>query len=187
MGKKAFSLVELSIVIIIIGLLFVSVSAANSLIESSKIRNLFAEMNEYDAALVNFNNFYNLLPGDMDNARDYWGSDVDNGNGNGIIQACCGDADTGSSWSGAGEELDFWEHLLFADLITEGGGEDFDGKPSARYEGNVPGDNVPESVFKDVGFMASGDFLYVAYTDSRYLSIKYVHLLLSLHIILIKS
>lgn len=45
-------------------------SAANSLIESSKIRNLFAEMNEYDAALVNFNNF---LPGDMDNVSDYWG------------------------------------------------------------------------------------------------------------------
>ncbi|MBL6621739.1 MAG: prepilin-type N-terminal cleavage/methylation domain-containing protein [Rickettsiales bacterium] len=132
MGKKAFSLVELSIVIIIIGLLFARVSAGNSLIESAKIKNLFAEMNEYDSALVNFNNFYNLLPGDMDNARDYWGSDVDNGNGNGIIQACCGDPDRGSSWSGGGEELDFWEHLLFADLISEGAGENFDGKPSGH-------------------------------------------------------
>ncbi len=171
--KKAFSLVELSIVIIIIGLLFAGVSAGNSLIESAKIRNLFAEMNEYDAALVNFNTYYEVLPGDMSNARSYWGSDVDNGNGNGIIQACCGDPNTGSSWSGAGEELDFWEHLLFADLISEGAGENFDGKPRIRYEGNVPGDNVPESVFKDVGFMVSGDFLYVAYTDSTYYSIKY--------------
>jgi prepilin-type N-terminal cleavage/methylation domain-containing protein len=173
MSRKAFSLVELSIVIIIIGLLFSAVTAGNSLIESSKIRNLYAEMNQYDAALTNFNTHYNALAGDMINATSYWGSVVDNGNGNGIIQACCGDADTGSSWDGAGEEVDFWEHLLLADLIKEGNGENFDGKPRIKYEGNIPGDNVPEAIYKDVGFMPSGSHLFVAYTDSTYLSIKY--------------
>ncbi len=65
--KLAFSLIELSIVLIIIGLLVAGVTGGASLIQSARVRSAINDMNEWSR---NFHTFYaakERLPGDINN------------------------------------------------------------------------------------------------------------------------
>ena len=61
-----FSLIELSIVLIIIGLLVAGVTGGQSLIESAKIRSLINEINNWKQARYTFYAANGRLPGDID-------------------------------------------------------------------------------------------------------------------------
>ena len=63
----AFSLIELSIVLIIIGLLVAGITGGASLIESAKMRNFINEVNSWRQALYTFKVRYDRLPGDLNN------------------------------------------------------------------------------------------------------------------------
>lgn len=71
--RRAFTLVELSIVLVILGLLVGGVLAGQSLIRAAELRAITREKDSYDAALSIFRDKYFALPGDMLNASDYWG------------------------------------------------------------------------------------------------------------------
>ena len=64
----AFSLIELSIVLIIIGLLVAGVTGGASLIESAKIRALSNEINNYKQAYFTFRVAKDRAPGDLNNS-----------------------------------------------------------------------------------------------------------------------
>ncbi len=64
--KSAFSLIELSIVLIIIGLLVAGITGGASLIESAKIRSLMNEVRGYQQAFYSFKAAKDRLPGDID-------------------------------------------------------------------------------------------------------------------------
>lgn len=66
-SNKAFSLVELSIVLIIIGLLVIGITGGQSLIENSKIKNLANEIDGWRKALLIFKAKNDRWPGDLDN------------------------------------------------------------------------------------------------------------------------
>jgi prepilin-type N-terminal cleavage/methylation domain-containing protein len=66
--KQGFTLVELSIVIIIVGLIIATVSVGQSLIKQSEIRTVISEVNGHNTSLLTFKSIYNALPGDMMNA-----------------------------------------------------------------------------------------------------------------------
>ena len=53
-NNKAFSLIELSIVLIIIGLLVAGITGGGSLVKSAKIRGLITEFKNYKQALIHF-------------------------------------------------------------------------------------------------------------------------------------
>ena len=61
----AFSLIELSIVLIIIGLLIAGITGGASLIESVKIQSLINELTTYKQALYTFKSMKDRLPGDF--------------------------------------------------------------------------------------------------------------------------
>ena len=63
-NNKAFSLIELSIVLIIIGLLVAGITGGQSLIESAKIRGFANEINSYRQAYNSFVALNNKIPGD---------------------------------------------------------------------------------------------------------------------------
>lgn len=66
--KSAFSLIELSIVLIIIGLLIAGVTGGASLIKSSELRSAISEARGYAVAVSGFYSQYNALPGDYTTA-----------------------------------------------------------------------------------------------------------------------
>lgn len=62
--KIGFTLVELSIVIVIVGLLIGGILVGQSLIESAKINKVVRQYQQYDAAISTFRTKYKQYPGD---------------------------------------------------------------------------------------------------------------------------
>lgn len=91
--QSGFTLVELSIVIIIIGLTISGVITANSLVKQAKLKSVMSDVERYSTAVNSFKLAYNALPGDMTDASEYWpvactdnGANTCNGNGNRQIE-----------------------------------------------------------------------------------------------------
>jgi len=62
--KNGFTLVELSIVLVIIGLLIGGILVGQSLIESSKLNSFVRQIQQYDSAIMTFKDKYKGLPGE---------------------------------------------------------------------------------------------------------------------------
>lgn len=90
--NKAFTLIELSIVLVIVALLIAAVIAGKSLVKASQIRSIISQINEVDTATAAFIDRYNAVPGDMANASTIFGSSslcntsACNGNGNNQVE-----------------------------------------------------------------------------------------------------
>lgn len=82
---RAFTLVELAIVLVILGLLVGGVLAGRSLLTAAEIRNGIAGLSETEIALHTFREKYMGIPGDFSNATSFWPSQTTNGNGDGRI------------------------------------------------------------------------------------------------------
>lgn len=113
-GKSGFTLVELSIVIIIIGLITGGVLGARSLIGSSERQSLIKELRNIDVATLAFQLEYDSIPGDMRDAYDYWGANCAasaascNGNGNKQVSRC-----------ESTEERKFWNHIVLSEIFNK--------------------------------------------------------------------
>jgi len=79
--KSGFTLIELSIVLLILFLITGGIIGGSKLISNAKLQNLIKEIVSYQNQLVVFKNTYRYLPGNMPNATDYHPNVVD-GNGN---------------------------------------------------------------------------------------------------------
>lgn len=84
--KSGFSLVELSIVMVVIGLLVGGTLAGQSLIRSARLKTLVSEVNKYKASLNQFKISYSGLPGDIKNASSYF-TGATNGDADDTIDA----------------------------------------------------------------------------------------------------
>ena len=74
MQKQGFSLVELSIVLVILGLLTGGILTGQSLIRAAELRSVTTEFQKYQTAMMTFRDRYMALPGDMRNATAFLGS-----------------------------------------------------------------------------------------------------------------
>lgn len=78
-----FSLIEISIVLLIIGIIAGSALKGRDIIESAQIRSLVGDIECINLAYTNYISTYGSLPGDDKNASDRFGSNIQNGDGNG--------------------------------------------------------------------------------------------------------
>lgn len=107
---KAFSLVELSIVLVILGLLVGGVIAGQSLIRAAELRKTITETDKFITSLRAFQDRYFGLPGDINNAYSFWTTRC---NSNDSI--CNGNADGAwNPWEARGA----LNHLANAGLIS---------------------------------------------------------------------
>jgi len=100
--RSGFTLVELSIVLVIIGLIVSSVLVGQDLVRQAELRSTVTQFEQFQAAVKTFKTKYNALPGDVTGATTYdWTGDGDN---NGIL-------DAGADGHGATDNVFFWSHL----------------------------------------------------------------------------
>ena len=83
--NSGFTLIELSMVLTVIGLVVAAVLSADSLINNARLKSLMAEVKEYQSSLRQFESSYGGLPGDINDASTYF-SGVSDGNGNDQIE-----------------------------------------------------------------------------------------------------
>jgi prepilin-type N-terminal cleavage/methylation domain-containing protein len=74
-SKSAFTLVELAIVIVVLGILIGGVLTGQSIIESAKKREVITGFTQLRTGLNAFKLEFDAIPGDMEDAYDYWGAD----------------------------------------------------------------------------------------------------------------
>ena len=84
-AQHGFTLVEISIVLVIIGLIVGGILVGRDLIHAAVIRADITAVQKMDTAVLTFKLKYNALPGDTQEATTFLGSAAYNGDGNGII------------------------------------------------------------------------------------------------------
>lgn len=172
MRNKGFTLVELSIVLVIIGLLLSGVMAGKTLIDQSKLQKILSDIKEINVATNQFMLKYGYYPGDIPDASSLFncsadqGNNVCDGNGDGLIGYCGtgfshGSSDCSSSCGGinmAGREgIRAVEHLHLAKFIDYSEltniGQGYGGTRCKAWVGS----NTPESALGDDSGYLFGD------------------------------
>lgn len=149
--QSGFTLLELAVVMMCVGLIMGGLLVAQGMIRTSKVNAILGEFSRYTAAVTDFRDKYQSLPGDMATAENFWGSDTAcpatpytatphtatcNGDGNGHID-------------GTTEPFRAWQQLADAGFIT-GNYTGVMGAGGANH--HVFGGNAPASVLDGGGF-----------------------------------
>ena len=155
--RNGFSLVELSIVLVILGLLTGGILTGQTLIRAAELRAVTTEYQNYVSATQTFRDKYFGIPGDLRNASRFWNQQFSGSGctGNGTINAagaCDGNGDgivaVDTAAGQTGENLQFWRHLANAGLI-EG---TYSATAVGGVDGTVFGANVPRSKLSNAGW-----------------------------------
>ncbi len=160
--RAAFSLVELSIVLVILGLLTGGIMAGQSLIRGAELRSTISDQGKYRSSLLAFRDKYGQLPGDFDSAVKYWGAQA-GGTADGVDATCqalttaatgtatCNGNGDGQINASTAEMWRAWQHMANAGFI-EG---QYSGVSSAANAA-VIGSNVPRGRMGGSGWTWQG-------------------------------
>lgn len=124
-GTRAFTLVELSIVLVIIGLIIGGILVGQDMVKQARVHYAVKQMGEILSAHNAYRLKYGAIPGDDPNAANNLAGATGGGDGNGIIFStasyCCGQ--NLSSWPKLNATTDtevswYWQHLQLAGLFS---------------------------------------------------------------------
>jgi prepilin-type N-terminal cleavage/methylation domain-containing protein len=162
---NGFSLVELSIVLVILGLLTGGILTGQSLIRAAELRAITTEFQQYQTAVNTFRQKYFALPGDMSNATQFWGSASGGSCSHGTsatgtgTQTCNGDGNNLIHYSPSNNQYSevymFWQHLVNAGLINA----TLNGKSGSGSQfHSIPNQNIPPSKISSAGWQILDDY-----------------------------
>lgn len=149
---QGFTLTELSISIVVIGILTGLVVVSTSLLGSARLRTVITESQDHKSSYDLFKERFKFAAGDFPGGSRYWGANCQStgtglcdGNGDYLIN------DAGISTAGSEESLVFWRHLENAGL-TKGsytGLAGSGGNCSSANNCATEGLNIPSSQWGD--------------------------------------
>jgi prepilin-type N-terminal cleavage/methylation domain-containing protein len=148
-GQAGFTLVELSIVLVIIGFLIAGIAAATNMVKQAELRSVMSDLRTYATAYNNFIGKYNAVPGDWNAAASVFGatnctaSNTCDGDNDGLIEF---------STTSADNEVKQAMRVLGLSGFING---NFDADPADSV--SVVGVNAPPSKVSGAGYViASG-------------------------------
>ena len=112
--QKGFTLVEIAIVLVIIGLLLGGILKGQEMITQAKIKNVMADFSGISAAYHGYQDRYRAIPGD-DPGSARWGLTPPAGSGNGLVGGAY------NSTTAADESRLWWDHLRRAGFVSGSG------------------------------------------------------------------
>jgi prepilin-type N-terminal cleavage/methylation domain-containing protein len=113
-SQSGFTLVEIAIVLVIIGLLLGGVLKGQEMIENAKIKNVINDLKGVSAAYYSYQDRYKAIPGD-DNAASTRFTGAVNGGGNGAITGLYAAV---AAPALAAESNNFWQHTRMAGFLN---------------------------------------------------------------------
>jgi len=167
--NAGFTLLELSIVLVIIGLVVGGVLVGTDLIKSAKLQKVIREVQGYQNAVATFKLKYGGMPGDMRGASNFFPGAVFNADATNWQGS---DALPGDGYINAGlEGADAWRQLALAGLINasnmEGAERCGADATDSQFCGQLRGVTAPASSFNDKGAWQLG-VQYTEYISSGY-------------------
>jgi len=119
-NQAGFTLVEIAIVLVIIGLLLGGILKGQEMITQAKIKNVVNDLNGVSAAMYGYQDRYKALPGDDKNANPRWAASKA-GDGDGVVGGKYLDTatlDASGNVTAGSESAVFWHHLRLAGFIS---------------------------------------------------------------------
>lgn len=168
--KKGFTLIELSIVLVVIGLLIGGILVAQTMINSSQLNRTVSELQQYGILVGTFKGKFGEFPGDL-NTQILGGSETYGNNDGQIVKSGADDV------ASTTETHHAWRHLYVAGMIKE------DGSPKCsfseaeaecnywiNYMGNtgvVPDNEVGNYIKTCAGTRCTGNDSSLLFTDAE--------------------
>ncbi len=162
-NNAAFTLIELSVVLVIIGLIVGGVLVGRDLIRAASARSTLSQLEKFNTATSTFRTKYGYFPGDItdpDATRFGFiarGVKAGEGNGDGQIQGVDGNETLIPAGNGIGETTMFWVDLSKAGLIE---GKFNSAQPTPASGWNQPTGNAVGSYLPSAK-MERGNYFYV--------------------------
>lgn len=174
---KGFTLIELSIVLVIIGLIIGGILVGKDMIRAAELRSVLSQIDNFQSAINAFRLKYSCLPGDCPNATDFFGTDSSGcPSGGGATGTCNGNDNRqiglfSVGTISEGESFRSWQQLGLAGLI-EGSYTGVAGPGGVRDV--IGGTNAPISKMNKSAFQ----LVYIQSTlGDRYSAVSGHHIL----------
>jgi prepilin-type N-terminal cleavage/methylation domain-containing protein len=158
-SRSGFTLIEMSIVLVIIGLLLGGILVGKDLVNAAAVRSQVSQLEQYNSAFNTFRTKYNGLPGDIFAAQAAAfgftarpNLDFGTQKGNGGIESLFSCASGSAARYISGETTLFWDDLSKSKLI-EGSYTGFSGGPSGVMSYVQIRSALPESRIKARNFV----------------------------------